>query len=249
MSPVAVASIAFACILGGAIAGLWLGRALPDHHLESNSKDVVRLAMAMIATMTALVLGLVTASAKSSFDTEDNAVKHTAATVLSLDRMLVDYGPQTKPIRESIRDILTDRVARIWPTDGATVAAAPVGGGERIVNDILALKPETDAQRWYQSRALDLAGDILQARWVVFSGSTSSIPVLFLVVIICWLTILFGSFGLFAPANPTVIGALLLCTLSVAASIFLILEMDDPFSGVMRISSAPMQYALSHIGR
>lgn len=249
MTPIVIASIAFASILGGSMLGLWLGQRLPDHHLESNSKDTVKLAMAMIGTMTALVLGLVTASAKSSFDTEDAAVKHTAAAVLTLDRMLASYGPEAKPIRDAMHDLLTMKVEQIWPEGGAEAKAAlmPAAAADRIANRILTLTPTTDAQRWYQARSLELSSEILQARWAVFNGSGSSVPVLFLVVIICWLTLLFGSFGLFAPRNATVVGALLICTLSVAASIFLILEMDDPFGGVMKISSAPMRYALSQI--
>jgi hypothetical protein len=248
MSPILVASIAFGCIVGGALIGMMVGGRLPDHHQESSSKDVVRLAMAMVATMTALVLGLITASAKNSFDTEDAAVKHTAATILTLDRMLAGYGPETKPIRAAMHRLIATKVEQIWPeAAGAEVIAAPDAGSERIADDILALAPSSDAQRWYQSRALELSGEILQSRWVVFNGPGNSVQVIFLVVIICWLTVLFGSFALFAPRNATVIGALLICTLSVAASIFLILEMDDPFSGVMKISSAPMRYALSHI--
>jgi hypothetical protein len=248
MSPIVVASIAFGCIVGGALLGMMVGSRLPDHHLESASKDVVRLAMGMIATMTALVLGLVTASAKSSFDTEDAAVRHSAATILTLDRMLADYGPEAKPIRAAIHRLVATKVQQVWPeAAGAAATVTPETGGERIAADILALTPSTDAQRWYQSRALELAGEILQSRWVVFNGSGNSVQVVFLVVIICWLTVLFGSFALFAPRNATAIGALLICTLSVAASIFLILEMDDPFDGVMKISSAPMRYALAHI--
>ena len=248
MNPTLVASIAFGCIVSGALIGMMVGSRLPDHHQESSSKDVVRLAMAMVGTMTALVLGLITASAKNSFDTEDATVKHTASTILALDRMLADYGGETKPIRAAMHRLIATKAEQMWPeAAGAEETAAPEAGSERIVDDILALAPSTDAQRWYQSRALELSGEILQSRWVVFNGAGNSVQVIFLVVIICWLTVLFGSFALFAPRNATVIGALLICTLSVAASIFLILEMDDPFSGLMKISSAPMRYALSHI--
>ncbi len=252
MSPIGIAVIAFGCILGGAVVGLFLGSKLPDHHLASESKDVVRLSMAMIATLTALVLGLVTASAKSAFDNEDAAIKHTSASVLALDRMLADYGPQTKPIRDELQRALADRLAVTWPESNAKPdqsAPAGVAPSEVIVREILALAAETDSQQWYKARALDLSSDILQARWIVFGGTESSVPPMFLVVIICWLTVLFGSFGLFAPRNATVTGALLICSLSVAASIFLILEMNTPFSGVMKISSAPMQYAVSHIAQ
>ena len=250
MSPIGIALFAFACILGGAASGLIVGSRLPEHHLASESKDVVRLSMAMIATLTALVLGLVTASAKSAFDAEDAAIKNTAAAVLSLDRMLADYGPEAKGVRDNLQRALTERVAATWPDDvHVNVVRAPVGTSpsEVIVREILGLTPQTDAQQWYKARALDLSDGILKARWIVFGGSESAVPTMFLVVIICWLTVLFGSFGLFAPFNATVSGSLLICSLSVAASIFLILEMNTPFSGVMKISSAPMQYALAHI--
>ena len=206
--------------------------------------------MAMVATLTALVLGLITASAKSAFDAEDAAIKGTSASVLSLDRMLADYGPATKGIREQLRHILTDRINAVWPEEktGASldVGAAP---GESIVRSILELTPQTEAQQWYKSEALALCGEILKARWVVFGGTESTVPSTFLIVIICWLTVLFGSFGLFAPRNATAAGALLICSLSVAASIFLILEMNTPFSGVMKVSSAPLRFAMAHIGQ
>ena len=243
--------IAFGCNIGGSLIGLFIGSRLPDHHASSESKDVVRLSMAMVATLTALVLGLVTASAKSAFDAEDAAIKGTSASVLSLDRMLADYGPATKAIRDQLRSTLADRINAVWPERcgrgrARELDAAPPG--ETIVREILALAPQTDAQQWYKAQALELCDEILKARWIVFGGTESTVPGTFLVVIICWLTVLFGSFGLFAPRNATTTGALLICSLSVAASIFLILEMNTPFSGVMKISSAPLHFAMAHIG-
>jgi hypothetical protein len=250
MTALSIASLAFGSIMAGALIGLALGSRLPKHHVTADTKDVVRLSMAMVATLTALVLGLVTASAKSVFDGEDAAIRTTAASVLSLDRMLADYGPQTGPLRTLIRTALMQRLAQTWEGVDVASSAIEVSGAppsELIVRQVLALTPQTDAQQWYKARALELSNEILQSRWVVFGGIAPSVPPMFLVVIICWLSVLFGSFGLYAPRNATVIGALLICGLSVSASIFLILEMNTPFSGVMRVSSAPMQYALAHI--
>ena len=253
MSALQIASLAFLAIVGGTAVGMLVGRRLPEHHLESGSKDVVRLAMAMIATMTALVLGLVTGSAKSTFDGDDTAVKHTAASLLALDRDLAEYGPETKGIRDALKATVTAKVDSIWSDAGAgaEVRAGTKGasGGEKLLGAILALTPTNDAQRWYQQRALSLSSEIIQTRWFVFNGSDRSVPIVFLIVIVCWLTVLFGSFALFAPTNATVVGALLLCALSVAASIFLILEMDDPFNGVMRISDVPIRYAIAQMGQ
>jgi hypothetical protein len=248
-----IASLSLLAIVGGTAVGMLVGRRLPDHHLESASKDVVRLSMAMIATMTALVLGLVTGSAKSTFDGDDTAVKHTAASLLALDRDLAAYGPETTPIREALKATITAKVDSIWGDAGAgaEVRAGVHGasGGEKLLAGILALTPTNDAQRWYQQRALSLSSDIMQTRWFVFNGSGRSVPIVFLIVIVAWLTVLFGSFALFAPPNATVIAALLLCALSVSASIFLILEMDDPFNGLMRISDVPIRYALEQMGQ
>jgi hypothetical protein len=193
------------------------------------------------------------ATAKSSYDTQDEAVKHTAAKVLVLDRMLSNYGPVTKEVRELIRRTVASRVDAIWPKDRSQRASldAPEAtfAAQEIEARILQLSPKNDAQRWLQTQALRISRDIVETRWLVLGSLGSSIPVPFLVVVVFWLTIIFGSFGLFAPRNATVIAVLFLCALSVAGSIFLILEMNRPFEGVMKISSAPLHYTLSHLGQ
>lgn len=252
MSPLTIATISFGCILLGALIGMVAGTRLPDHHLASDSKDVVKTAMAMVATMTALLLGLITASAKSTFDEEDAAIKTTAAGLLSLDRMLSDYGPETQRIRDSIRSLVAAKMAQVWPEDGpptVDLGKTPANPGELIVGQMLALTPQSSAQEWYKARALDLGTQLLQARWIVFGNTQTTVPSLFLVVVISWLTVLFGSFGLFAPRNGTVFAALLICILSVSASIFLVLEMDNPFGGMMKVSNDPLRYAVAHMGQ
>jgi hypothetical protein len=252
MSPLTIATISFGCILLGALIGTVAGTRLPDHHLASDSKDVVKTAMAMVATMTALLLGLVTASAKSTFDDEDAAIKSTAAGLLSLDRMLADYGPETQRIRDSIRSLVAAKMAQVWPEDSpraVDLGKTPANPGELIVGQMLSLTPQSSAQEWYKARALDLGTQLLQARWIVFGNTQTTVPSLFLIVVISWLTVLFGSFGLFAPRNGTVFAALLICILSVSASIFLVLEMDNPFDGMMKVSSDPLRYAVAHMGQ
>lgn len=246
-----VALLVLACTFGGALCGMWLRTALPAHHLDGDSKDVVRLAMGLIATMTALVLGLVIASAKSAFDAEDAAITHSTVDVLTLDRTLARYGPETAEIRQSIRSAVAAQLATIWPEDGTRKAVLDDAGVthefEGLVDRIRALSPGTEAQRWLQSQALQLGSDVLETRWLVRDRDGSSIPVPFLVVLVSWLTLLFTSFGLFAPRHGTVVGVLSLCALSVAAAVFLILEMEHPFDGTIKVSSAPVRYALSQL--
>lgn len=243
----------FACTFGGALAGIWLRSALPEHHISDQSKDSVKVAVGLIATMAALVLGLVTASAKSSFDDLSTAVKHTAAEVLTLDRTLARYGPETKSLRETLRQTVGNRIELTWPRDSSQPMildpARTAGQGETLVDAIRALSPRNEEQRALQTRALDHAEALLQARWVVVGAMGSSVPVPFLAVLAFWLTMIFASFGLFAPRNATVTAALLMCALSVAGAIFLILEMDGPFDGLIRISPDPLRYAYFHLNK
>lgn len=253
MSPIAIAVLVFACAFGGALFGMRLRRTLPDHHLGEESKDVVKLGMGLIATMTALLLGLVTASAKSAYDTQDSAVKHMAANVLVLDRTLARYGSETSEIRELIRRSLVFRLETTWPEDTSQAVRVETpettSAVEGIEDRVQNLSPQTDAQRAFQSRALALTSDLLASRWLLFGASGNAIPTPFLVIVVFWLAVIFWSFGLFAPHNPTVIAVLLLCAVSVAASIFLILEMELPFEGLMKVSSDPIRYTLAHLGQ
>lgn len=254
MSAIAVALLVFVCAFGGALVGMWLSNALPEHHLSSESKDAVGLGIGMIATMTALILGLMTASAKGAFDSKDAAVKHVAVTVLALDRMLADYGADTKPIRDVLRQAVAARVAETWPDEPSEPAkvefsAKAASSVEGIAKQIADLSPQNPAQSWFQSQALSMSSDMLETRFTVFGSNGSSVSLPFLVVVVFWLAVIFVSFGLRAPRNATVIAVLLVCALSVAASVFLIMEMDTPFDGVMKISSAPMRFTLAHLGQ
>lgn len=253
MIPTEIALIVFVCVFGGALLGMFLRVLTPEHHLSQDSQDVIKLGMGLIATMAALVLGLVIATAKSSYDTQDAAVKHSAAKVLLLDRVLSNYGPETKETRDLLRRTVANRLDAIWPEDRSQPARLDgpevVSSAQGIEARILQLSPQNDAQRWLQSQALQIGSDLMETRWLVLGGLGSSVPLPFLVVVVFWLTIIFGSFGLFAPRNVTVVVVLFLCALSVAGSIFLILAMDQPFEGLMKISSAPLRYTLSHLGQ
>jgi hypothetical protein len=253
MQPLTIASIVFACVFGSALLGMLLHAAVPEHHLSQDSKDVVKLATGLLATMAALVLGLLTASAKGTFDTMDSEITHSAANIVLLDRLLAQYGPETKATRDLLREAVTYRLALTWPEERSqptrTDAPATTPSVERIQRDIRQLSPQNAAQRWLQSRALTISSDLAGTRWLMFTQTGNSIPVVFLVVLIVWLAVLFVSFDLLAPRNATVVAALLLCALSVSGSIFLILEMSRPLEGLTKVSSVPLHYALSQLGQ
>ncbi len=255
MYPTIFGLLVFLCTFGGALLGMWLRTTLPEHHLDAESRDVVKVGVGLIATMTALVLGLVLASAKSSYDAVDSTVKTAAVQVLTLDRLLARYGPEAGEIRKALQHGLGARIDMVWPQGSSQPARLdPMRSGagvqaEALPNAIRALTPRDDAQRALQSRALDLAEVILQARWLVFAGTEASVPLPFLALLIFWLTITFTSFGLFAPRHATVLVVLFVCALSVASAVFLILEMETPFDGLLKVSADPLRYAYTHLNQ
>jgi hypothetical protein len=247
MSSLAVSGIVFVCVFVGALAGMYLR--LPEHHLGAESKDVVKLGMGLIGTMSALVLGLLIGSAKGSFDTQRNEFTQLSANVIYLDRILARYGPEAKEARELLRQAVSGVIARIWPEDHFQPGEiSAVSGADALYDKILSLEPKTEAQRTLQAQAVKLLTDLAQTRWLLFAQRGSSIPMPFLVILVGWLTILFVSFGLFASPNATALGALLVCALSVAGAILLILELDRPYGGIIEISSAPLRNALAQMG-
>jgi len=251
VSPIAVSGVVFACIFGGAMIAMLIGRALPEQHLRPESKDSVKQGLAMIATLAALVLGLLVAAAKGGYDTQSSAVKQLAADALLLDRVLARYGPETKDARDLLRRAIALVLARLWPDRDASQANLTPGEAraeaEAFFDKVAGLSPQNDAQRVLKARSLEILNDLEKTRLRMFSQKESSIPLPFLVVLVFWLMILFAGLGLLAPRNATVIVVLVVCILSVTGALFLILELDTPFEGVMRVPSAPLQAALSQL--
>ena len=252
MRAITIASITFICTFGSALGGIFIRSWLPPPHLSKESQDVVRLGIGLVATMTALLLGLVTAAARNTFDTQDAALRNSAATILTLDRHLARYGPESKPTRDLIRRAVEFRLRTTWATSSGDLRGLAVSEGtpavEEVENQILRLSPQTEEQRWFKSEALKLSEEVVKARWRVL-GSGGGVPFPFLVVVISWLTVTFASFGLYAPRNATVVAVLGVAAMSVAAAVFLILELDGPLDGVIKISSGPLQYALANLSQ
>jgi len=252
MSSLAIASIVFVCVFGSGLLGLFLRSALPEHHLSEDSTGVVKLGAGLIATLAALVLGLLIASAKNYFDKINDEVTQSAATVIQLDRVLARFGPETKEARALLRasftsavDVLTGDNARMAKLDSAERLLR----AERFQDQLWELAPRNDVQRSLQSRAAELSNELQQTRWLLIQQGEGSIPTPFLVVLVLWLAILFAGFGLLSARNATVVATLVICALSVSGAIFLIEEMNRPLEGLMKISSAPLRNALDHLGQ
>ena len=248
MDPLTVGLIVFACVFGGALLGIFLHSSLPEHHLGADSKDIVKLGMGLVATMAALVLGLLVASAKGSYDAQSAELTRMSANIALLDRVLAGYGQETKEARELLRGAAARILDQMWSEDGA-LKPPTAAGGEILYDKVAGLSPKNDTERSLQGHALSITMDIGKSRWLMFAQATASVSMPLLVVLVIWLTVIFISFGLFAPFNATVVSSLFISALSVSGAVFLILEMYGPYAGVIQISSAPLRAALAHLGQ
>ena len=243
MTTVITALAVFGCVFGGALLGIRLRGLLPETHRSPESKDLIRSTMALIGTMSALVLGLLVASAKGNYDAKRDQLTAASANILLLDRVLAHYGPEAQPARESLKATTQAAMDAIWREGGKSSTRF-----EDLYYSVSALSPKSDAQRAALSQINSLMLDLGRARWLLFARSSSAIATPLLVIVVFWLTINFISFGLFASRNHTVMVALFVGALSVAGAVYLILEMDSPFQGVLRLSEEPMRAVIEQLG-
>jgi hypothetical protein len=250
MSPITISLVVFGCVFGGALVGIFVHSLLPNHHLDSDSKEAVRLAMGLVGTTLALVLGLLIASGKGYFDTQSSEVTQIAADAVLLDKILSHYGPDTKEIRALLRGSVAHMVDVTWARDGSdNTPFATSTTSEALVDKIQGLSPQNDNQRFLHSQALTAAIKLGQTRSLMLAQQTATVPTRLLAILVLWLVMLFMSFGLFVRGNVTVVVSLFASTLAVCSAIFLILEMFQPYGGLIQVSSAPLRAALMQLGQ
>jgi hypothetical protein len=218
--------------------------------LDPDSKDVIKLATAVVGTLAALALALLIASAKTTYENANAELRTSMARLVLLDRVMARYGSDTNAARTRLRTLVETRLSQAW---GSVASATNAGGEEASIEpvqaELRALSPDTNAQRLLQSRALQVSGDIAEAHWLLTETVGDGLPWAFLAVLVFWLGLLFVTFGLLAPTNATVIGLLFACALSVTAAVFLIVDMAHPYIGIIHVSDAPLRTALGQLGQ
>ena len=251
MNTTFTALIVFGCLVGAVLLGRALRRLLPEDHLTADSRDTIKLAMGLVATMSALVLGLLVSSAKGSYDTERSEVIQMAAKVAFLDRVLSIYGPEAVEARARFHEAVKAVIGQMWPEQAGRPGkfGSNMQAGNAVYAAVQDLSPQDDAQRKLKDEATSLATDLGQLRSLLVAQSVPSISTPMLIILVSWLVVIFLGFSVLAPPNATTILALMISALAVSGAIFLILELDQPFDGVIRISSEPMVNALQQIGK
>jgi hypothetical protein len=240
--------VTLASTLGGAVLGAVLRRWLPASHLNTETREVIRLGVGLLATLSAVAISLMIASAKTSYDTQDAHFRQFSADVILTDQLLAQYGPEASGIRKLMRQAIPAALDRIW---AEKAIAAPQGNAftttsaaERIYDAIEALTPVNDAQRVLKPRIEQAAGDIARARLLMFADVDTPIQRPFLLILVFWLTVIFVSFSLFVEPGPVIAAALLVFALSISSALFLVADLSRPFAGLMQISNQSLRDAL-----
>jgi hypothetical protein len=249
MNTTLTALIVFGCLVGAVLIGRTLRRLLPEAHLSTESKDAVKLAMGLVATMSALILGLLVSSAKGAYDTERSEVILMASKITFLGRVLDAYGPDAADVRALLRKNIGAAIQQMWPGQmrRPTDRNPDVQAGNLAYAALQQLSPQNGMQSALKAQATTLAADLAQTRSLLAAQSVPSVSLAMLIILVSWLVVIFLGFSVIAPPNATTILALMVSALAVSGAIFLILELDQPFGGVIGISSEPMLNALHQL--
>jgi hypothetical protein len=251
MGPATISLISFVFILGGALFGFYLGSVLPEDHLSHESREAVKMGWGIIATMSALVLSLLVASAKNTFDVVNVEYTDAAVKLIVLNHILAEYGVEADGVHSHLLSAVAAGIKRDFPEEkiSSTVPAAAQHSNlmERIHDEVRKLIPATDEQRKLLSQAEQVSDDLSINRWRIIEQSRTYLPNGLFVALVFWLAILFVGLGLFAPRNPTVLLMLVLCSLSVSIAIYLINDLSHPLRGIIQVSSAPILDAFNQM--
>jgi hypothetical protein len=252
MSSIIISLLTLVLTFAGSLCGLFLRYLLPDNHLDEDARDVVKLGSGLIATMAALILGLLISSANTAMDTVSNELTQTSATIIELDQTLASYGPETAELRQLLRKLVAGALENIGPENilrpGITEKIDIGKELRKIQSKLRSLSAKNNAQSLLQSQAFQEVSQLTHSRMLLLEHKKRQLSGIFVTVLIFWLMVIFVSFGLLAPHNRTVIGVLFVCALAVTAAVFILMEMNNPYKGFISVSAAPLRRALELLG-
>ncbi len=245
MSGLATGVLVFVFLAGAALLSLWLHPRLPPAHRSKETADIIRLGIGVVATVTALVLGLLITSVKGSFDQVNTDVHVFATELILVDRLLRFYGPGAEQARALLTRYTERALRETWPKGGTAIVEDQTAGKllDRAEEAILVLPPDPHHPGLTAQADAEIR-DVVRERWTLIEESGSAVSPAFVIALTLWLGIIFASFGYNAPHNGLVVAVLLICAASIAGAIFLIVEMDGSFTGLIVVPSDSVQRAL-----
>jgi hypothetical protein len=244
-----IAALVFFCLILAVLLGQLCSRRLSEHHLTAETRDTIKLSLGLVATMSALLLGLLVSSAKGAYDSQRQQIEQMAAKVATLDRVLTLYGVESADARQELRIIVENAVARVWPgqADVSSDLTPDFRSGDMIYGAVQGLVPVNAMQGALKAKAADVTLELAQDRALLASRALSGVSTPLVVIVVCWLVVILFGFSMLAPHNAVASAALIVAAAAVSGAMLLLLEFYDPFEGLIRISSDPMVAAISRI--
>jgi hypothetical protein len=251
-------------LCASAALGFIINGRLHERHRTPDSIDLVHLAIGLLVTFTAIVLGLLTSSVKTGFENAYQLGGLYAGELTQLDRCLRDYGPETSATRAQLRSYVAAAIASTWPDEAAPQGVAYPNtpdmrgiGEDLTLSNVIdgiglavrGLEPNDAFHRAQAGACANDYADVVKTRWAVIEGAHGSISAPFYWVLVFWLTIVFASFGMRAPPNALNVIVLVMCAVSVSSAIFVIHDLDLPYGGLFGVPSEPMRHALADMLR
>jgi hypothetical protein len=251
MSEIFFALLIFLCLVAASLGCLFTYKRLPLHYRQEDTHAVVKLAANVFVVMTSLVLGLMINSAKNTFEAIDHNVHTFAATLILLDKTLREYGPEALETRERLHTYGRRAVAGTWPGKGKPLIDDPAA--EKLLtaaeSSLNSIRPDEADRLLVWNEARGLMQSIVELRWLLAEDSEGNIPSPLIVMVVAWLILIFASFGYRAPRNHIVVITFVVASALISTSMYLIMDMDVPFSGPMQVSPSPMHRALAYMRR
>jgi hypothetical protein len=246
MTTLETAGLVLLCLVAAVVAGRILASVLPAHLWSTGTQDTVKLALGLVATMAAVLLGLLVSASKESYDEQKQQIVEMGAKVAVIDRLLAIYGEESASVRTELRTMVQAAVERAWPAPGesSSLLAPDPNAGASVFQLLGQLEPKTALQTELKSHLISLALDIAERRALLVAQSAGSAPAQLLAVVVGWLVVILFGFSFLAPRSHIALMALLVAAISVCGAIFLLLELHHPFDGLVRVSSDPITQAL-----
>jgi hypothetical protein len=267
MTELETSVVVFFCLLAATGLGAFARPLLPEEHKAHETVQLLKLVVGMLVTFAALVLGLLTASSKTVFDTTTTDIRTYAAALIQLDNSLREYGPDADAARRILRAYTAAAIASTWaqepppPGDYYQKTLAPGSGTdnldsrtlgamlERAQQNIRALKPPDQFHQKLADEALGQFDRLIRQRWKIVEEARGSASSPFDRILVFWLLVIFLCFGLIAPRNALALVLIMLGALSIASTVLAILDLDTPFTGAILVPSQSMRDALAYLNR
>jgi hypothetical protein len=243
----ALAIFTAVCLFGSFMVMLFYHLGAPEPYRSPDSIASLRLGVGVVATLSTFVLGLMISSVKTNFDTVQRDLRTFSIQITAVDHNLREYGPAGEEARAALLAYAQQALRGTAPSDGSPVIVAdPVARGllDRTAILISGLQPSGVEQSFYVEQAKAGIKDLIKWRLTLISEYTIYFQPGILTILIIWLCLLFGSFGYGAPRNRLVVLSALLAALTVASAVFLMVELDSAFDGIIAVSDEPLRSAV-----